>query len=74
MLISFFFKWECFFQVMSYSSAMFEQVSVSKDTIPYIVVATGVINVACTVVAVSSNYMRLIIRLNEEYCTIYGLF
>ncbi|GFS09117.1 solute carrier family 2, facilitated glucose transporter member 1 [Elysia marginata] len=45
-------QWSGINAVMSYSSAMFEQVSVSKDTIPYIVVATGVINVACTVVAV----------------------
>ncbi|GFO21975.1 hypothetical protein PoB_004848000 [Plakobranchus ocellatus] len=45
-------QWSGINAVMSYSSAMFEQVSVSKDTIPYIVVATGVINVLCTVVAV----------------------
>ena len=41
-------------QVMSYSLFIFEQASVPKDTIPYVIVGQGAINVLATIVAVST--------------------
>ncbi|KAH9510278.1 Solute carrier 2, facilitated glucose transporter member 3 [Bulinus truncatus] len=45
-------QWSGINAVMSYSTLLFGQVNIDANTIPYIVVATGVINVLCTVVAV----------------------
>ncbi|KAK0061229.1 solute carrier family 2 facilitated glucose transporter member 1 [Biomphalaria pfeifferi] len=45
-------QWSGINAVMSYSTLLFGQVNMDPATIPYIVVATGVINVLCTVVAV----------------------
>ena len=43
----------CMLQAMSYSVFIFEQASVPKDTIPYVIVAQGAINVLATIFAVS---------------------
>ncbi|CAG5127198.1 unnamed protein product [Candidula unifasciata] len=45
-------QWSGINAVMSYSTILFGQVNIDHNTIPYIVVATGVINVVCTIVAV----------------------
>ncbi|XP_005103578.2 solute carrier family 2, facilitated glucose transporter member 1 [Aplysia californica] len=45
-------QWSGINAVMSYSAMLFELVSIPHNQIPYIVVATGVINVLCTIVAV----------------------
>lgn len=41
------------FQAMSYSSFIFKQASVPDDSIPYVVVGQGAINVIATIIAVS---------------------
>ncbi|XP_059140307.1 solute carrier family 2, facilitated glucose transporter member 1-like [Physella acuta] len=45
-------QWSGINAVMSYSSTLFAQVNIPMSTIPYIVVATGTINVLCSIVAV----------------------
>ena len=40
---------------MSYSSFIFKQASVPEDSIPYVVVGQGAINVIATIIAVSYN-------------------
>ncbi|XP_076451529.1 solute carrier family 2, facilitated glucose transporter member 3-like [Babylonia areolata] len=51
-LLQVFQQWSGINAVMSYSAYIFEQASVPKDSIPYVIVGTGTINVLCTVVAV----------------------
>ena len=41
------------FQVMSYSVFIFKQANVPEDSIPYVIVVQGAINVLATIVAVS---------------------
>ena len=40
-------------QAMSYSVFIFKQADVSEKSIPYVIIAQGVINVLATIVAVS---------------------
>ena len=44
---------------MSYSLFIFEQASVPKDTIPYVIVGQGAINVLATIVAVSNSFLTV---------------
>lgn len=41
------------FQAMSYSSFIFKQAEVPENTIPYVIVGQGAINVIATIVCVS---------------------
>ncbi|CAL1535382.1 unnamed protein product [Lymnaea stagnalis] len=45
-------QWSGINAVMSYSAMLFGQVNIPENTIPYIVVATGTINVFCSIIAV----------------------
>ena len=56
------------FQAMSYSVFIFKQANVPEDSIPYVIVAQGAINVLATIVAVSSHLPQYRLLENDKLC------